>query len=513
METGARSKGSELSPIDTALFLAGALFAAEYFNDLHLKDLAKKIYERIDFPWMMNKSDTLAMSWSPEQGFSKYRWDHYNESMILYLLAIGSSTHPIPAESWKAITRPVGSYKGYRLIQMPPLFTHQYSHIWIDFRDKNDGFADYFKNSVNATKANRAFAISEMVHFTSYGPDSWGLTASDGPFGYRAYGAPPGKAEHDGTLAPTACGGSIIFTPKESIACLRHFYEKRGEKIWGIYGFSDAFNLDKQWFSDQVIGIDQGALLLMIENYHSGLIWRVMKGIAEVNEAIKKVGFKPGTKEVPWPDPPTYQAFYIPGGIQVDGYLKDWPSGSETILLDRSSKEHGQIESDEDLRGEIRLAWDETALYFFAKVTDPDVVVRKSGKNIWLDDLVEIFIDPQGDGLFWNQTKDFQIGFRPHEDDDDVETWSWFQGGENPAEGRKVQAKGFVDTRGYSLEGMIRWDYLGVTPEPDSELRLSVAIHDIDRDRSEGKLHWFFRNEEEYLRFVLGKVILRKRGS
>ncbi len=510
METGARVKNSELSPIDTVLFLAGALFSAEYFDDPHLKKLAKQIYERIDFPWMMNKGSTLAMSWSPEHGFSRYRWDHYDESMILYLLGIGSPTHPIPAASWKARTLPVGSYRNYRLIQMPPLFTHQYSHIWIDFRDKNDGFADYFNNSVNATLANRAFAISEMVQFTSYGPDSWGLTASDGPFGYRAYGAPPGWADHDGTLAPTACGGSIVFTPKESIACLRHFYEKLGDKLWGLYGFSDAFNLDKDWFDDQVIGIDQGAMLLMIENYRSELIWQVMSRIPEINDAMTKVGFQAGTKEVPWPDPPVYHALYLSGGIQVDGFLKDWPSKSEMMTLDLSSKEHGQFEASDDLRAEVRFVWDERALYFFAKVKDSDVVVRKSGKNIWLDDLLEIFLDPQGDGLFWHDNGDFQLGFRPREEDDGVEAWSWFQGGENPIEEGRVEAKGIVDSAGYSLEGKIQWDYLGIEPVIGKEVRLSAAVHDIDRDRSEGKLHWFFRNEEEHLRFVLGKVRLKE---
>ena len=225
MTTGKNTRQSELSPIDTTLFLAGALFAAEYYEDTAIRDLAMKIYERVDWKWMLHNGETFAMAWSPSMGFSRHRWDAYCESMIMYLLAIASPTHPIPAASWKAINRPAGSYGDYRLIQMPPLFTHQYSHIWIDFRDKNDGFADYFKNSVNATLANRQFAIDQSKQFKTYGPDSWGITASDGPNGYKAYGAPPGWAEHDGTVAPTACGGSIVFTPKESMACLRHFYE------------------------------------------------------------------------------------------------------------------------------------------------------------------------------------------------------------------------------------------------------------------------------------------------
>ncbi len=200
-----------------------------------------KIYDRIDWVWMLNGGETFALEWTPERGFSKLRWDHYNESMLLYLLALGSNTHPIPPSSWKAIHRPVGSYQGIRSIQQPPLFTHQYSHVWIDFRNKHDGMADYFQNSVNATRANRQFCIDQAAVYSTYGPNSWGLTASDGPGGYKAFGAPPGWAEHDGTIAPTGCAGSIVFTPEESIACLRHFYENV-ENLWGDYGFADAFN-------------------------------------------------------------------------------------------------------------------------------------------------------------------------------------------------------------------------------------------------------------------------------
>jgi len=156
-ETGARVNHSELSPIDTALFLSGALFAAEYYDDTKIRDLARQIYERIDFPWMLNGGKTFAMAWAPETGFNRARWDVFSEGLLLYVLAIGSPTHPIPVESWREILRPAGSYRDYRLIQMPPLFTHQYPHIWLDLRGQNDGLADYFENSVNATRANRAF--------------------------------------------------------------------------------------------------------------------------------------------------------------------------------------------------------------------------------------------------------------------------------------------------------------------------------------------------------------------
>lgn len=508
-ETGARSGNSEVSAIDTALFLAGALFAAEYFEDSRIRDLAMTIYDRIDWPWFLNKGKTLALAWKPEDGFEKRRWDHYDESMLMYLLAIGSSSHPIPSSAWQSLSRPIGTYQQFRLIQSPPLFTHQYPQIWVDLRDKNDGFADYFKNSVHATLANRAFAIQQASQYRSYGENSWGLTASDGPLGYRAYGAPPGWAFHDGTVAPTACGSSIVFTPKESLACLRYLYENLGDKLWGRYGFSDAFNLDQEWFSPNVIGIDQGALLSMIENYRSGLIWKVMRKNVALQHAMKEVGFKAGTLELEEPVVPEYHAPYVFGGLQIDGYLKDWPNGS-VLTLDASSREFGDIEDAEDLKAEMGFAWDETRLYFYAKVTDEHVLTQRRGANIHRDDLLEIFIDSEGDGLRWNHGKDFQLGFRANPEEDSVTTWSWFQGGEDPVEKGGVEASGFVHEKGYQIEGSIRWKYLGILPDSTDVLRISPAIHDVDLDRSESKLQWAFRNEGEAGQFSLGKLTLEK---
>ncbi len=398
-ETGVRLKNSELSPIDTALLLAGAMFAAEYYDDREIKEIVQKIYERVDWKWMMNGApDALSLSWSPEQGFNKRYWDHYDESILMYLLGIASPTHPIAVSSWEDIARPLGSYRDYRLIQMPPLFTHQYPQIYFDLRDQHDGHADYFKNSVNATLVNRAFCMDQAGVYSTYGPDSWGLTASDGPSGYRAYGAPPGWATHDGTVAPTACGSSIVFTPRESLSCLRNLYEKYGDQLWGNYGFSDSFNLDKNWFSQLALGIDQGPLLLMIENYRSGLIWKTMKRISFLQETLKKVGFRPGTMDLSWPDPPVYEVPHLFGGAQIDGFMKDWPNGAE-LRLDPVHKELGALQDEKDLSAKIRFGWDEKALYFVADVTDDSLIARKSGKNIWQDDVFEVYIDPQGDGL------------------------------------------------------------------------------------------------------------------
>lgn len=508
MESGARYRNSELSPIDTALFLAGAMFAAEFYEEAEIRELVNRIYERVDWAWMLNGGKTLAMSWSPESGFQKSRWDSYNESMIMYLLAIGSPTHPIPAESWKAINRPVGSYKNFRLIYQPPLFTHQYSHIFVDFKDKNDGVADYFKNSVNATLANREFCIEHAKQFSGYGPDSWGLTASDGPTGYAAYGAAPGSSKHDGTIAPTACGSSIVFTPKESIACLKNFYENV-DKLWGKYGFADAFNADKKWVAPDVIGIDQGPLFLMIENYRTGLIWKTMVKNTWLRSAMDAAGFKEGTLELAWPDPPKVEAAYVPRGLEMNALLGDWPGG-QPLTLDETYLETGSFKDGKAPRVEVRFAWNEAVLFFYAKVADPDLMARKTGRNIWLDDIIELYIDPQGDGLDWGSEKDFQLGFRPDPDTGEVSSWSWFGDRGDPQKESAALAKSFADNAGYLIEGAVSWEYLGIKPVAGSEIRLSVAVHDIDRDRSDGKIQWFFRNEEKSKHYALGKVLLKK---
>ena len=508
-ETGEKMNGSELSPIDTALFLAGALFAAEYYDDAKIRDLVQKIYERIDFPWMLNKGKTFALAWSSETGFSKARWDHFDESLLLYVLATGSPAHPISAEAWRGILRPAGSYRDYRLIQMPPLFAHQYPHVWLDLRGQNDGFADYFENSVNASRANRAFCIDQASKFAGYGPNLWGLSASEGPSGYRAYGAPPGwTVFHDGTISPSACGSSIVFTPEESIACLENIRINYSDTMWGPYGFSDAMNVGKGWFSDKVLAIDQGPLFLMIENYRTGLIWKFMSQSAPVRSALEKMGFRKGALALPWPEPPVYRASYVSSGIRVDGFLNDWPPGETIVMNSKEHKDFGDFDGSGDLGATVRFAWDYENLYFVAKVDDDDVVAKRTGEHIWRDDLLEIYVDPEGDGLFWKDPRDYQLGFRPGRDDRELAAWSWFQGGEDPLEGKKVYAKSYTDAKGYIIEGAIRWDFLGVTPEPGKEIRLSPAVHEMDRKGEDGKLVWFFRNEEKYQRFVLGKVIL-----
>jgi hypothetical protein len=276
MRTGYRTWSSELSSIDTALFLAGALFAGEYFKGTEAEEIAHELYERVDWPWMMNGKSVMCMGWKPESGFLWYYWDSYNEGMLLYALAIGSPTHPIPKEAWKAWKREVDSYKDYDLVYCitGSLFTYQYPHAWIDFRDLYDGKINYFENSVNATKANREFCIDNASAYKTYGENSWGLTASLGPDGYRGYGAKPGEGLNDGTIAPCGMAGSIVFDSQASLNGLKYLYDNYKGFLYGRYGFKDAFNLDKGWWAEEHLGIDVGITLVMIENFRSGLIWK-----------------------------------------------------------------------------------------------------------------------------------------------------------------------------------------------------------------------------------------------
>jgi len=291
---GQRLWKCELSSIDTALLMCGVVTCGEYWPNTRIRMLAKKIYERTDWRWMLNDGQCLSHGWKPENGFLKNRWDAYCEHMLLYLLAMGSPTRPIPAESWDAWRRPVFEYEGERFITVnAPLFIHQYSHAWFDFKGKRDRYTDYFENSVRATKAHKRFCINLKSRFPEFGEDLWGITASDSAKGYRAWGGPPEHGPLDGTLVPCAAAGSIPFLPTDTLHTLGKMRERFGEKIWKRYGFIDAFNPHMNWFDKDVIGIDVGITVLMAENHRSGFVWKTFMRNQHVQRAMKKAGFNP----------------------------------------------------------------------------------------------------------------------------------------------------------------------------------------------------------------------------
>jgi hypothetical protein len=296
--TGRRVWMSEVSSIDTALLLAGVLTVRQCFrDDGDIPRLARGIYERVDFVWML-AGDPLLLShgWKPESGFLPSRWGHYCELMILYLLGIGSPKHPIPSASWHAWSRPVMTFDGYTYISgADPLFVHQYSHAWVDFRGRRErgpSGIDWWENSVVATRAHKAFCLSLSREFPGYMENVWGITASDSPKGYVAWGGPPRHPAIDGTVVPCAAAGSLMFAPDITVPAVREMHRRFGDRIYGLYGFADAFNPNTGWVNPDVIGIDLGITLLSAENLRTGRVWDWFMQNEEVVRALQAAGLE-----------------------------------------------------------------------------------------------------------------------------------------------------------------------------------------------------------------------------
>ncbi|HEY2163751.1 MAG TPA: glucoamylase family protein [Gemmatimonadaceae bacterium] len=343
METGYRFEHVELSTIDTALLLAGALTCQQYFNgndpaEREIRALTDSLYGRVDWQWARDSGITVNMGWRPEaapyqnaRGFNISSWRGYDEGMILYILALGSPTHPVDPEAWTEWTKTYkwDRFQGYELVQFAPLFGHQYSQIWIDFRGVRDAYMrgkgiDYFENSRRAVLSQREYAEANPNKWRGYDADVWGLSASDGPLDstltvggqrrqfhtYWARGAAAGETRDDGTIAPTAAGGSIAFAPTVVVPALRVMRARYGAPLFAQYGFVDAFNptllatgaplhhghiIDRlAWFDTDYLGIDQGPILAMAENWRTGMIWRLLRDNRHVVRGMCRAGFDGG---------------------------------------------------------------------------------------------------------------------------------------------------------------------------------------------------------------------------
>ncbi|MGI9035010.1 MAG: glucoamylase family protein [Pyrinomonadaceae bacterium] len=296
IETGERRWNSEVSSMDTALLLGGVLSVRGCFaDDREIVRLATKIYNRVDFQWMLNSDEyLLSHGWRPETGFLQSRWDSYSEDSILYILGVGSRAHPISWRSWYAWKRDWMEYDGYKyLAAVSPLFIHQYSQAWIDFRGRRERYknfdVNYFENSVTASRAQRDFCKSlSKVFPASYNGAMWGISASDSEKGYIAWGAPPPEPALDGTIVPYAPAGSLMFAPDISLPALKEMKEKYGAKIYGRYGFTDAFNPNDGWIDSDVIGIDLGITILGVENLRTGNVWRWFMRNAEIKNSLNR---------------------------------------------------------------------------------------------------------------------------------------------------------------------------------------------------------------------------------
>ena len=333
MTTGARYRDVELSTVDSTWLLAGVLFCQSYFDsddpeEAEIRSLADEIFRRVEWTWAQPRPPLVTMGWTPEHGFHDLDWRGYDESMMVYILALGSPTHPIDPAAWPAFTSTYtwGSLYGYEHVAFAPLFGHQFTHAWIDFRGIRDAYMagrgiDYAENTRRATLGQRAYAIANPAGFAGYGADVWGLTACDGPgdftatvdghtvtfMSYAARGVSATEVRDDGTIAPYAAACSLPFAPEVAIPALKAMHERWGEHLWTDYGFVDAFNPTLNfahpgirfgrlvagigWFNTDYLGIDQGPLVLMVENYRSGLVWQVMRRNPYVVAGLRRAGF------------------------------------------------------------------------------------------------------------------------------------------------------------------------------------------------------------------------------
>lgn len=332
-----RAPWVELSSVDTALLMMGVLFTQQYYDqdnasEKEIRELADMLYKRVEWPWLQKRPPLISMGWYPENGFISHDWNGCSEAMMVYILALGSPTHPIGADAWPAWTADYdhcwGQFEGEVYISYAPQFWHQYTQAWLDLRGIRDDYTrardmDYFENSRRATYAQRTYAIENPMRWKDYGEDVWGLTASDGPQRtmqeyngeqrefrhYSARGAGLRDAFDDGTIAPTAAIASLAFAPEIVIPATQAMHERYGDFLYSSYGFLDAFNPsfnydiplktgrlvpDKGWVASDYIGIDQGPILTMIANYRNGFVWERMKKSPYIREGLKRAGFTGG---------------------------------------------------------------------------------------------------------------------------------------------------------------------------------------------------------------------------
>jgi hypothetical protein len=368
----------ELSSIDSALLMAGILDARQYFDspdtdEVAIRAMADSLESRMDWTFFRNNTAGVYMGWKPGTGFAGFGlWQGYNEAMILYLLALGSPSHPAPTFVWTTWTSGYNytTQYGQTYVVFPPLFGHQYSHCWVDFRNIQDLYMrnhtplNYFENSRRATLAQQAYCIANPGGWVGYNDSTWGITASDAPTGYSARGAPPAQND-DGTLAPTAVAGSLPFAWDICLPALRNFYNNY-PSLWGPYGFRDAFNPTANWYDPDYIGIDEGPIVLMIENHRTGKVWNRMMAHPSIQTGLSRAGFLPAVSGT---DPPGARELALlasqPSPLSGRGMIRfrmPEAGAARLVLFDARGREARVVLDERRPAGEQSVAFDPEGL-------------------------------------------------------------------------------------------------------------------------------------------------------
>ena len=518
IDTGSRMWNSEVSCIDSGLFLAGVITIGEYFKGTEVGTLSDTIFRKADWQWFLDGKNVLQMSWKPESSFCA-QINTLSEGILCYILAMGSPTYPIPKKCWDSFARPISTYGDNKLIYVTDgsLFQYLFPLAWLDLKDKHDTYADYWRNAIKAVKANKQYCIDNAAHAETYKKGFWGLSASMSSQGYKIFGAKPGKNIHNGTVAPYAVGGSIPLTPEFSIDDYRAMYEKYPAAV-GRYGLVDAFNVGQHWAAADYISIDIGLTLLMVENYRTGLIWKYFMQSPYVREALKKTGFVDGRQDEPSrltylagnPND-TIAAGRTKSSISVDGELSEWKDAAKLTLTSVDNKNIelnlGSAKDDTDVSGVFYVAWDDNNLYIAGEVKDNDIVCSRVKDKIYEDDCVEIFFDINEDGYrFDGNAHDYQLGIAPSSPGRKPQLWAWGYRNRVPAD---IQYAVRDAKDGYAVETAIPFSEIsGFTPTKGERVGFSISIHDRDRDGSTKKLTWSIDTSRQEGNIFFGTLFL-----
>ncbi|MCM8791259.1 MAG: hypothetical protein NC938_06150 [Candidatus Omnitrophica bacterium] len=519
-DNASRMWSSEVSCIDIGLFLAGALTVGEYFKGTEVETIADELYRQTDWEWFLDGEDMLQMAWKPESGFFA-RIDRFSEGILCYILAMGSPTHPIPASCWDSFLRPVGKYGDYELIYVSDgsLFQYLFPLAWLDLREKHDKYADYWQNAISAVKANKKYCADNADKFKTFKEGFWGLSACLSPRGYKVFGAKPGRNITDGTVTTDIVAASIPLVPEFAIDDYKSMYARVPEAL-GQYGLTNSFNIDRDWFAKHYIAIDKGLMLLMIENYRTGAIWKYFMQNRYVQKGMAAAGFKPGGQATPSPQAiipgnphDVYRARKVAFPVKIDGSVLEWEETDPMILTTKDKKNVeillGYAKDDNDVSGKFYAGWDDEYFYIAGHVTDNEIVCEKTEDKIYQDDCVEIFFDVNKDGFYFDRNlNDYQLGIAPSGPEGLPQAWAWGYKNTTPKNVRYAVKR---THDGYDIEIAIPfYEILNFKPEAGGSTLFSVSIHDRDSNGKTKKLSWSVDSTTDPEQIVFGTLVLQQ---